>query len=117
MKAATTFQIVFTLLNSFQGFLIFIFFCVLNKEIRSSWTQILKRCGFIRDMRSSVDPMVTTVNANTHTSVVSSMDKIESTFTEEVKSQGLNLQITQNLSLHKRHMEEVAKVQFDDDMS
>eukprot|EP00731_Ephydatia_muelleri_P009408 Em0004g1746a len=92
MKAATTFQIMFTLLNSFQGFLIFIFFCVLNKEIRSSWTQILKRCGFIRDMRSSVDSMVTTVNANTHTSVVSSMDKIESTFTEEVKSQGLNLQ-------------------------
>eukprot|EP00731_Ephydatia_muelleri_P009395 Em0004g1733a len=116
MKAATTFQIMFTLLNSFQGFLIFIFFCVLNKEIRSSWTQILKRCGFIRDMRSSVDSMVTTVNANTHTSVVSSMDKIESTFTEEVKSQGLNLQITRTLSLHKRHMEEVAKVQFDNDM-
>ena len=60
--------------------------------------------------------MVTTVNANTHTSVVSNMDKIESTFTEEVKSQEPNVKITRTLSLHKRHMEEVAKVQFDDDM-
>ena len=60
--------------------------------------------------------MVTTVNANTHTSVVSNTDKIESTFTEEIKSQGPNVKITRTLSLHKRHMEEVAKVQFDDDM-
>ena len=32
MKAATTFQIVFTILSSFQGFLIFIFFCVLQER-------------------------------------------------------------------------------------
>ena len=45
MKAAPTFEIVFAILNSFQGFLIFIFFCILKKEIRSSWAQIFMKGG------------------------------------------------------------------------
>ena len=35
-----TFQILFTIFNSFQGFFIFLFFCVLNKEARDSWKEI-----------------------------------------------------------------------------
>lgn len=32
-----TFQILFTISNSFQGVFIFLFFCVLNEEARESW--------------------------------------------------------------------------------
>ena len=39
-----TFQILFTIFNSFQGFFIFLFFCVLNKEALESWKELLS-CG------------------------------------------------------------------------
>lgn len=38
-----TFQILFTVFNSFQGFFIFLFFCVLNKEARDSWRELFSR--------------------------------------------------------------------------
>ena len=37
-------QILFTVFNSFQGFFIFIFVCVLNKEVVESWREVLS-CG------------------------------------------------------------------------
>ena len=37
------FQILFTIFNSFQGFFIFLFFCVLNKEARDSWRELFSR--------------------------------------------------------------------------
>ena len=36
-----TFQILFTVFNSFQGFFIFLFFCVFNKEAVESWKELL----------------------------------------------------------------------------
>ena len=36
------FQILFTIFNSFQGFFIFLFFCVLNKEARDSWKELFR---------------------------------------------------------------------------
>ena len=39
-----TFQALFTVFASFQGFFIFLFFCVLNKEARESWRELLS-CG------------------------------------------------------------------------
>lgn len=39
-----TFQILFTILNSFQGLFIFVFVCVLNKEVLESWQGIIT-CG------------------------------------------------------------------------
>ena len=39
-----TFQILFTVFNSFQGFFIFLFFCVFNKEAVESWKELLS-CG------------------------------------------------------------------------
>ena len=35
-----TFQILFTLFNSFQGFFIFLFFCTISKEARESWREL-----------------------------------------------------------------------------
>ena len=42
-----TFQILFTVFNSFQGFFIFLFFCVFNKEALESWKEFLS-CGKYR---------------------------------------------------------------------
>ena len=36
-----TFQILFTIFNSFQGFFIFLFFCVFNKDALESWKSVL----------------------------------------------------------------------------
>ena len=38
------FQVLFTIFNSFQGFFIFLFFCVFNKEAVESWKELLS-CG------------------------------------------------------------------------
>ena len=38
------FQILFVVFNSFQGFFIFLFFCVFNKEALESWAELLS-CG------------------------------------------------------------------------
>lgn len=35
------FQIIFTIFNAFQGFFIFLFFCVLNREARHSWMELI----------------------------------------------------------------------------
>ena len=39
-----TFQALFTVFNSFQGFFIFLFFCVFSKEAREYWKEVLS-CG------------------------------------------------------------------------
>ncbi len=38
-----TFQILFTVSNSFQGAYIFLFFCLLNKEARESWKSVIHK--------------------------------------------------------------------------
>ena len=39
-----TFQILFVIFNSFQGFFIFLFICIFNKEVLESWKEYLS-CG------------------------------------------------------------------------
>ena len=41
MKADQTFQIMFTVTNSLQGFFIFIIFCVHNSDVRLTWLKTL----------------------------------------------------------------------------
>ena len=36
-----TFQILFVIFNSFQGFFIFVFVCILNKDVLESWREII----------------------------------------------------------------------------
>ena len=42
-RASTAFQVLFVLLNAFQGFFIFLFFCVFSKDPRDSWLELLSR--------------------------------------------------------------------------
>ena len=43
-EASLTFQILFAVFNSLQGFFIFIFFCVLSPEVRQLWLETVS-CG------------------------------------------------------------------------
>ena len=52
-EASLAFQILFATSNSFQGFFLFLFFCVLNKDARKSWKKILLRGHHKRPIRSS----------------------------------------------------------------
>ena len=40
-ETSLAFQILFALFNSFQGFFLFLFFCVLNNDARKSWKRLL----------------------------------------------------------------------------
>ena len=42
-RASTAFQVLFVLLNAFQGFFICLFFCVFSKDARESWLELLSR--------------------------------------------------------------------------
>ena len=42
--ASTVFQVLFVICNAFQGFFIFLFFCVFNKDARGLWLELLS-CG------------------------------------------------------------------------
>ena len=43
IEADQAFEVVFTVINSLQGFLIFIFFCALNNDVRLALSDMLKR--------------------------------------------------------------------------
>ena len=43
-RASTAFHVLFVILNAFQGFFIFVFFCVFNKDARVSWMEVFT-CG------------------------------------------------------------------------
>ena len=42
-RASTAFQVLFVIFNAFQGFFIFLFFCVFSKDARDSWLELLSR--------------------------------------------------------------------------
>ena len=39
------FQALFTFFNSLQGFFIFLFFCVFNKEVIELWKELISNCS------------------------------------------------------------------------
>eukprot|EP00731_Ephydatia_muelleri_P003801 Em0001g3801a len=90
VRANQAFQIVFSLTNSFQGFLIFIFFCVLNSEVRFVWVH--KMLGKILAPKSST----TGKHEKRH-------DQYRSDQSESV------------ISRHKRHMNEIVELKFYDE--
>ena len=43
-RASTAFQVLFVISNAFQGFFIFLFFCVFSRDARDAWLELLS-CG------------------------------------------------------------------------
>ena len=48
--ASTAFQVIFVICNAFQGFFIFFFLCVFNKDARDLWLELLS-CGRYQSKR------------------------------------------------------------------
>ena len=106
VNANQAFQIMFALTNSFQGFLIFIFFCVLNSDVRIVWAREL--------FRKKSAPKTSTAGAKKSLNQYKS-DMTESVFIEDVPNLGSSAKLTRTISRHKRHMNEVVELKFDDD--
>ena len=64
-EASITFQFLFAIFNSLQGFFIFLFFCVLGKDTRELWLQVLccgrKIPGITVSTRSTKQPKYATL--------------------------------------------------------
>ena len=54
-EVSTAFQFIFVILNAFQGFFIFLFFCVINKDAREAWLEVFS-CVFCRNKSKSERP-------------------------------------------------------------
>ena len=61
-NASVAFQVLFVVLNTFQGFYIFLFFCVFSKDARDSWLELLC-CGYCKF--KSLHPLQAKYGANT----------------------------------------------------
>ena len=61
-NASTAFQVLFVILNAFQGFFIFLFFCVFSKDARESWLELLC-CGHYKS--KLLHPLQAKYGANT----------------------------------------------------
>ena len=114
-KADQAFQIVFTVTNSLQGFFIFIFFCVLNGDVRLAWTQKLlgkrpttKPTSSMKDStKQSTKPPSSTQLILSHDHVIS--EQSESFYTNDaylVDTGGSPAHLTSTFSSHKIHMTE-----------
>ena len=116
-KADQAFQIVFTVTNSLQGFFIFIFFCVLNGDVRLAWKQKLigKRhtcttkptSSMMDSTKQSTKPPSSTELILSHDHVIS--DQSESFYTNDaylVDTGGSPAHLTSTFSSHKIHMTE-----------
>ena len=52
-EASTAFQFLFAIFNSLQGFFIFVFFCVLSKDARELWKEVLSHGRFVSTFHPS----------------------------------------------------------------
>ena len=105
LKADQAFQLIFTVTNSFQGFLIFILFCVLNSDVRQVWAKMLQGNHFasLKNVRSSA-------KLGTDRGIKSSESKSE-TEHNEVKELDSSVLLTH----HKRHKNEAVHLTFQND--
>ena len=114
MKADQAFQIVFTVANSFQGFFIFVFFCIVNSDVRITLAQKL----FHKRDCPKTNPSNLTQNGNASSkqpqtsfelngSSQTSRERMEFNSTSEVDTLGSNATL-----LSCGHMEESEKLEF-----
>ena len=102
------FQILFTLVSSFQGFLIFILFCVLNSDVRLAWKVFSKR---LAPQNSSTVP---TKQTTLSLAQQDKSEKSESAFTEDIATLGSPAKLTHTISLNMNEVEEVTFNEIDE---
>ena len=87
-RASTAFQVLFVLCNAFQGFFIFLFFCVLSKEGRESWLELFS-CGHYKPKSlypSQAKNSISGANATQKKCISSSTRLTDSNLTSAISS-------------------------------
>ena len=110
LKADQAFQLIFTVTNSFQGFLIFILFCVLNSDVRLVWTKTLNGKCF-----ASLKSVTSSKKQGTLIRGMQSSDNKCKVEHDEIKMQDTSGRLTRTFSRYKRHMNEVVELIFQND--
>ena len=103
VNANQAFQIVFALSNSFQGFLIFIFFCVLNNDVRL--VCIHKLLG--KQLASKPRTTNTQMQNDQHR-----IDQSESVFIKDVPSLGSTSKVAHTISQNECHLYDEVDLKF-----
>ena len=113
LKADQAFQLTFTVTNSFQGFLIFIMFCVLNGDIRLAWAKLFL-CKRLASL-VTVPTKHSTSSRGIRSGIIKSAQSESAAFTEykEVKTLGPFAQLSR--TYYKNHMNEVVVLKFDEE--
>ena len=104
------FQILFTLANSFQGFIIFIFFCLLNSDVRLAWMHQLFRQRFSHQPKLSSTSKLTTLRRDGQ----DTSKECESVVTEDIMTLGRPAKLVRTWSRKGKHMNEVVELVFND---
>ena len=110
LKADQAFQLIFTVTNSFQGFLIFILFCVLNSDVRLVWAKKLQGKSL-----ASLKSVTSSTKLGKLIRGMQFSQKNREVEHDEIKMQDTSVRLTRTFSRHKRHMNEVVELIFEDD--
>ena len=116
MKADQAFQIVFTVANSLQGFFIFIFFCILNNDVRSVWLQYLLGKRPTTKTEKLTKPVEVSLSGSSKKSEPVRTEEDTFTDTSEdmyIDNSGSPVRLMRTYTLNKRlHMEEQVVLTF-----
>ena len=128
--ASTAFQVFFVFLNAFQGFFIFLFFCVFSKDARELWMEVLT-CGrykstslhpsqtkYARASASSATlKKVKTANANLASSNLSSsvLPSSSDAFTDNLSEEKIPLTSAAEEGKKEKPFPEVHETDIDED--
>ena len=104
------FQILFALTNSFQGFMIFIFFCVLNSDVRLAWKRQL-----LAKQKSTSSISTKLIRPASGRTGQYRHEESDTVVTEDVTTLGVPAKLVRTLSRKGKHMNEMVEVKFDDD--
>ena len=102
------FQILFTLANSFQGFLIFIFYCVLNSDVQLT-------CMKLKVVRTRLAVQTVLTKQSTLSQDKKDIsEQPECVVTEDITTLGLSAKLTPTITSKKHHMHELVEGTFDE---
>ena len=114
IKAHQAFEIVFTVINSLQGFLIFIFFCALNKDVREALSEILKRHHVLHhgSRVTGLKPLTMSSQLQVHHTKSETLELDD----EEIKAFDPSALYSRTYSVNKSHMTELVIIKLESEV-
>ena len=117
IKAHQAFEIVFTVINSLQGFLIFIFFCALNKDVREALSEMLKRHHVLHHGSRVTGSKALTVSSQLQVRHTKSETlELDDDRNEEIKAFDPSALYSRTYSVNKSHMTELVILKLESEV-